>query len=164
MTKFESQLEEKTDYELIEIYSSAPDYQPEFIEQVKAHIVKRKIPLNNLSSLSEEEIKQLKAKPAESEEVDSEQPRSGANGYFFALLASLIFTLLTCKTDGFGMYEKHLEIPDIIVRMLVLLVIPAIISWPITFWGKERFSDVFRKTSFIFFSLVLFLLWFGSNH
>ena len=65
MTKFESQLEEKTDYELIEIYSSAPDYQPEFIEQVKAHIVKRKIPLNNLSSLSEEEINQLKAKPAE---------------------------------------------------------------------------------------------------
>jgi hypothetical protein len=65
MTKFEEQLEEKTDYELIEIYSSAPDYQPEFIEQVKAHIVKRKIPLNNLSSLSEEEIKQLKAKPAE---------------------------------------------------------------------------------------------------
>jgi hypothetical protein len=65
MTKFESQLEEKTDYELIEIYSSAPDYQPEFIEQVKAHIVKRKIPLNNLSSLSEEEIKQLKAKPEE---------------------------------------------------------------------------------------------------
>ena len=64
MTKFESQLEEKTDYELIEIYSSAPDYQPEFIEQVKAHIVKRKIPLNTLLSLSEDEIKQLKTKPA----------------------------------------------------------------------------------------------------
>lgn len=65
MEKFETQLEEKTDYELIEIYSNAPDYQPEFIEQVKAHIVKRKIPLNTLLSLSEEEIKQLKTKPAE---------------------------------------------------------------------------------------------------
>jgi len=65
MQKFEKQLEEKTDYELIEIYSNAPDYQPEFIEQVKAHIGKRKIPLNILLSLSEEEIKQLKAKPAE---------------------------------------------------------------------------------------------------
>ena len=65
MTKFEKQLEEYKDYELVEIYSNAPDYQPEFIEQVKAHIVKRKIPLNNLLSLSEEEIKQLKAKPAE---------------------------------------------------------------------------------------------------
>ena len=65
MKKFETQLEEKTDYELIEIYSNASDYQPEFIEQVKAHIVKRKIPLNTLLSLSEDEIKQLKAKPAE---------------------------------------------------------------------------------------------------
>ena len=36
-----------------------------FIEQVKSHIVKRKNPLNNLLSLSEEEIIQLKAKPAE---------------------------------------------------------------------------------------------------
>ena len=65
MTKFEKQLEEYKDYELVEIYSNAPDYQPEFIEQVKAHIVKREISLYNLSSLSEEEIKQLKAKPAE---------------------------------------------------------------------------------------------------
>ena len=65
MEKFESQLEEKTDYELIEIYSNASDYQPEFIEQVKAHIVKRKIPLNTLLSLSEDEIQQLKTKPAE---------------------------------------------------------------------------------------------------
>ena len=65
MEKFETQLEEKTDYELIEIYSNASDYQPEFIEQVKAHIVKRKIPLNTLLSLSEEEIKQLKTKPAD---------------------------------------------------------------------------------------------------
>jgi hypothetical protein len=64
MEKFEIQLEEKTDYELIEIYSNAPDYQPEFIEQVKAHIEKRKIPLNTLLSLSEDEIKQLKTKPA----------------------------------------------------------------------------------------------------
>jgi hypothetical protein len=62
MTKFEKQLEEKEDYELVEIYSNAPDYQPEFIEQVKAHIVKREISLKNLSSLSEEEIKQLKEK------------------------------------------------------------------------------------------------------
>ena len=65
MEKFETQLEEKTDYELIEIYSNASDYQPEFIEQVKAHIVKRKIPLNTLLSLSEDEIKQLKIKPAD---------------------------------------------------------------------------------------------------
>ena len=65
MTKFESQLEEKTDYELIEIYSNAPDYQPEFIEQVKAHMIKRKIPLNTLLSLSKDEIKQLKTKPAD---------------------------------------------------------------------------------------------------
>ena len=64
MEKFETQLEEKTDYELIEIYSNAPGYQPEFIEQVKAHIVKRKIPLNTLLSLSEDEIKQLKTRPA----------------------------------------------------------------------------------------------------
>ena len=64
MTKFESQLEEKTDYELIEIYSNAPDYYLESIEQVKAHMIKRKIPLKNLSSLSKEEIKQLKTKPA----------------------------------------------------------------------------------------------------
>ena len=156
MEKFETQLEEKTDYELIEIYSSARDYQPEFIEQVKAHIVKRKIPLNNLSSLSEEEIKQLKAKPAESEGVNNEQPRSGANGYFFALLASLIFTLLTSRTT--------LEFPEIIARMLRELVIPAIISWPITFWGKERFRDVFGITSVICFSLALIAYYYGSNH
>tara|TARA_B110000459_G_scaffold169951_1_gene189862 strand:- start:142 stop:504 length:363 start_codon:yes stop_codon:yes gene_type:complete len=65
MEEFDTLLEEKTDYELIEIYSNAPDYQPEFIEQVKAHIVKRKIPLNTLLSLSEDEIKQLKTKPAD---------------------------------------------------------------------------------------------------
>ena len=65
MEEFDTLLEEKTDYELIEIYSNAPDYQPEFIEQVKAHFVKRKIPLNTLLSLSEDEIKQLKTKPAD---------------------------------------------------------------------------------------------------
>ena len=63
MTKFEKQIKERTYDELIEICSNASDYQPEFIEEVKAHLEKRKVAMNNSSSGSSDDTKQLKAKP-----------------------------------------------------------------------------------------------------
>ena len=130
MEKFESQLEEKTDYELIEIYSNAPDYQPEFIEQVKAHIVKRKIPLNTLSSLSEEEIKQLKTKPADGiAPTDKFDVRFLINPILFCIFLFATFSLVMF---AFGLiisgHEDYLALGDSTLGQ-VSLVLSIIISF-----------------------------------
>ena len=71
MTKnFETQIKEKTDYELVELYLN-PSLAPAFIKLVEAQLVKRDIPLNNLKSLSKEDIKELQE--ISSEEVISSE-------------------------------------------------------------------------------------------
>ena len=52
MTKdFETQIKEKTDDELADIYINASDYQPEYVKLVEEQLVERKIPTDTMKDL-----------------------------------------------------------------------------------------------------------------
>ncbi len=82
-----TQVKEKDDGKLIDIYLNAKDYQPEFIKLVEQELVERKIPLSALQIINEKK-----------REFSDETLALGKHGdqrfivfcYIFALLGGLI--------------------------------------------------------------------------
>ena len=98
---FESQVEEKTDDELVELFLNASDYQSDFIKQVEAQIVKRNIPLNSLKSIKEQK-----------DSLEENKIEIGKQGSQFWLVFYLMGSLFTYGILGIVggyqyTYSKH---------------------------------------------------------
>ena len=70
---FETQIKEKTDNQLSEIYLNANDYQPEFVKLVELELLNRKIPIDSLNF--------IKAKKEEISEKTIKLVIDGKNDY-----------------------------------------------------------------------------------
>ena len=80
---FETQIREKTDNQLSEIYLHANDYQPEFIKLVELELVKRKIPLDFFTFIREKK-----------DEISDETLAIGKQGSQFWIVAAFLLSLL----------------------------------------------------------------------
>lgn len=79
---FETQIKEKTDNQLSEIYLNANDYQPEFIKLVELELVKRKIPLDSLTFIREKK-----------DDISDETLEIGKQGNQFWIIAAFLLSL-----------------------------------------------------------------------
>lgn len=97
---FETQIKEKTDNQLSEIYLNANDYQPEFIKLIKLELGKRKIPLDSLAFIKEKK-----------DEISDESMAIGKQGNQFwiivAFFASLFGGLWGIVAGYQYAYSKH---------------------------------------------------------
>jgi len=103
---FETQVKEKTDKQLSEIYLNANDYQHEFINLVELELVKRKIPLDSLTFIREKK-----------DEITDETLEIGKQGSQFWLVAGFLLSLfggLWGIVAGYQYaYSKHKNAKDI---------------------------------------------------
>lgn len=79
---FETQIKEKTDNQLSEIYLNANDFQPEFIKLVELELVRRKIPLDSLSFIREKK-----------DEISDKSLEIGKQGNQFWIIAAFFLSL-----------------------------------------------------------------------
>jgi hypothetical protein len=97
---FETQIKEKTDNLLSEIYFNANDYQPEFIRLVELELVHRKIPLDSLTFIRE--------KKDEISDESLEIGKQGSEGWIIvAFLASLFGGFWGIVAGYQYAYSKH---------------------------------------------------------
>lgn len=83
MTKdFKTQIQEKSDNDLVDIFFNSTDYQTEFVKQVEEELHARKIPLDTLKHLKEKK-----------EEVDDETLKLGKQGSQIWMIAAFILSV-----------------------------------------------------------------------
>ena len=97
---FETQIKEKTDNQLSEIFLNANDYQPEFIKLVELELMHRKIPLDTLIF--------IRKKNDEISDESLELGKQGSQGWIVAAFLLSLFGGLWGIVAGYQYaYSKH---------------------------------------------------------
>lgn len=133
---FQEQILNKTDQELLDIYSNPGEYQEKFVDLAHQELIKRNVPL-------EKHRKQKESKSNQSNRL-LEQGRKGnelyiALGFIFAALGGLIgiiagYTYSQSKHDGhsgerYYVYNKQTRDAGRIMMILGIVVLLATMIW-----------------------------------
>jgi hypothetical protein len=103
---FETQIKEKTDNQLSEIYLNANDYQPEFIKLVELELLNRNIPIDSLNFIK-----------AKKEAISDETLAIGVQGNHYwimtSFLACLFGGIVGIAAGYIYAYSKHKNANDV---------------------------------------------------
>lgn len=83
MTNFKSQVKQKTNDELIDIYVNSLDYQPDFVKFVKEELTERNIPIETLKKIS-----------ADAYEISDKKIQEGKQGSTLYIALCFLFAIL----------------------------------------------------------------------